>query len=564
MIPQLLSPVGSLSNLKAAIAGGADAVYLGMNKFNAREFATNFNKDYLEQAVKLCKSNNVNLYLTMNTLVKNSEIKDYLNQLKYAYKKGVDAVIIQDPSFIKIIKQNFPELKIHISTQAGILNSNHANLFSNIESINLARELDKENIKSIRKNYKNNIEIFVHGALCACISGSCLFSSLLGQRSGNRGKCAQPCRKLYNKAFLLSPKELCLIDKLPDIINLKINTLKIEGRMRTPYYAYITTSVYRKAIDSFYNNNFQITPQMRKDLTSAFSREFTEGGFSKKYIFNLKKASGTSRIKKVFYKVKEKPIKIQKRKTANNPIIIKSKKSSGKQLIVRVYNKKDALIAENYADIICADLDICKSIKNIITKPLYIITPRIMLDQDIEKIKTQILSIKPKGIVAGNLGILKMNLNLPIILDYNSNCFNDLQLSYYQSLKAKPIMSPELSIKELQEFKNKDFIVFIHGKIRLMTLAHNIPEKTIIDEKNFNFYIKKIHNGSEVLNEKELGLFNKIRPLIKSGINQIYIDTDQNLQQILPIYRQILDGKTIDVSKLQKNYILGWSKASVL
>lgn len=563
---ELLGPAGSLPKLKAAIAGGCDAVYLGMSKFNAREFAKNFDEPYLREAVVICRSNNVKLYLTANTLIKNSEMQEFVNMIKYAYEQGIDAVIIQDPGFIPIIKKNFPEIKIHMSTQAGIMNSEQANLFSSIDRINLARELSKENILSIRKNYKKELEIFIHGALCACISGSCLFSSLLGGRSGNRGKCAQPCRKLYNNSFLLSTKELCLIDRLPEILKMDLDSIKIEGRMRSPFYAYTTASVYRRAIDSFYEGKFKITEEMKQELENAFSREFTEGKFSDKFVFNLKQAAGTSKITKNVYETNIKNIGIEKRKGSDEIPKIKTKESSGKKMIARVYSEKDALIAEKYADIICLDMfhkDFDK-IKKQLTKPLYAVTPRIMFDSDLKSILKRIKEISPSGILAGNTGIANMQFNLPIILDYNSNCFNDLQLKHYESLKTKPILSAELSLKEIEDFKNKDFIFFVHGKIRMMTLAHNLPENKITDERGFKFFIKPIFNGAEIINEKELGLFNKIRPLIKKGINQIYIDTEENLEEVLRLYSEILNGKTPDASKIQKEYVLGWSKTGVL
>lgn len=567
MKTELLSPVGSLANLKAAIAGGADAVYLGMNKFNARENATNFNEDYFKEAVQLCKSNNVKLFLTANTLIKNSEISDFFNQLKFCYESGIDAAIIQEPSFANIIKKSFPELKIHISTQAGVMNSLHANLLKEADRIVVARELNKSNLESIRKNYKKELEIFIHGALCVCISGSCLFSSFLGQRSGNRGKCAQPCRKKYNSCYHLSTKELCLIEKIPELIKLGINSLKIEGRMRTPYYVNTTTSIYRKAIDSYYSNNFKVTQEMTDKLRSAFSRDFTEGCYSHEFVFNKKQAQGISKITKQEYEAKLKNIKIEKR-TSNLKIPeIKSKPSNKKQLLVRVYNKKDAIAAEKSgADVVYMDLydKDFESTKKSLSIPLYAVTPRIMFDSDSKLIENKINELKPNGILAGNLGILNLNLNLPIHLDYNSNCFNDLDLIYFEDLNSIPIISPELSINEQGEFKNKNFISFVHGKIRLMTLAHQLPEGTITDEKGFKFKINKIHNGCEVLNEKELGLFNKAKNLTKSGINQLFIDTEENVEEITKIYRQILDGKTIDVSKLKNNYVLGWSEKGVL
>lgn len=588
---ELLSPAGSLPSLKAAIVGGADAVYFGMNRFNARENAINFNKDYFKQAIKLLKSNNVKGYLTMNTPIKNSELADFFAEMEFAYLNGIDAVIIQDPSFIEIIKNNFKNLGIHISTQAGVMNSLHANLYSDADSINLARELSKENITSVRKNFKKQIEIFIQGALCVCVSGSCLFSSLLGGRSGNRGKCAQPCRKLYNGSFLLSTKDLSLIEKIPEIIKLGVDAVKIEGRMRTPFYVNKTTSVYRKAIDLYYAGKFLVNLQMKQDLKDAFCRDFTEGKFSGKIVFNPKQASGTSNIQETEYNPQEKEIKLEKRESHFKLPQIQIKESSGKKLIVRVYNEKQANIAEKYADVIVLGMfnENFEKIQAEIKKPLYALSPRIMFDSDLEIIKKRIEKIKPAGIFAGNMGIIGMELNLPIILDYNSNCFNDINLAYLEKLGAKPVISLELAEKELEEFKNKDFIVLVHGKIRLMTLAHKLREGEITDEKGFSFKVNKIYNGTEIINEKEIGLFNKTRSLIKAGINQFYIDTENssenefsvcstsdknkkkiehteiesNFEEILKTYRQILEGKTVDCSKLEKNYVLGWSKRGV-
>lgn len=564
---ELLAPAGSLPNLKAAVSAGADSVYLGMTKFNAREFALNFNEEYLKEAVQICKSNNVKIYLTANILVKNNEIEEFLEMIKYAYECGIDSVIIQDPSFIEIIRKSFPLLRIHMSTQAGVMNSGHANLFD-ADRINLARELKKNNIESIRNNCKKELEIFIHGALCACVSGSCLFSSLLGGRSGNRGKCAQPCRKRYNNSFIISPKELCLLEKIPEIIKMKIDSLKIEGRMRTPYYVHTVTSIYRKAIDSHYAGKFKVTNEMKNLLESAFSREFTEGKFSSQPIFNPKSASGTSNITKVNYEPIVKQIKIEKRKSNITLPEIVSSRAEKKQMIVRIYNEYDAFIAARYADIVCLDIfhPQFKEIKKKITKPLYAVTPRIMFDSDVPVIKNKITELKPDGLIAGNLGILNLNLKLPIIMDYNSNCFNDYQIQYYAEKGAKPIISPELSLSELSKFKNKDFIVFIHGKIRLMTLAHKLPGGKIKDERGFSFYTSPIQNGLEIVNEKELGLFNRIRGLLKSGINQFYIDTEnsKDLERVLRIYEGIIAGRQIDTSHIKIYYVLGWSQSGAL
>jgi len=561
---ELLAPAGGLANLKAAVNKKADSVYLGMQKFNAREFATNFNEDYLKEAISICHSNNIKVYLTMNTLVKNNEINDFFEQLSFAYSAGIDAVIIQDVSFLDIIKKNYPDLDVHMSTQAGIMNSGQANILKKADSITMARELTKDEIKDIRKNYTKKIEMFCHGALCVSISGNCLFSSLLGGRSGNRGKCAQPCRKKYNGCYFLSTKELCLIKEIPEIIKSGVDIIKIEGRMRTPYYVATVTDVYRRAIDSFYKGNFKVDKDMIFKLENAFSRGFTEGWFNaKKDIFNTKQGDGISNPKNIreVYNVDYKKLKIN-RKNINVDLPEIKEEQSKKQLLVRVYNKKDALEACNsgadivYFDILDKDFE---DIKNILSCKTFGITPRIMLDKDVSLILNVIKNKKPGGLLVGNMGLLNHNLNLPIHLDYNSNCFNNLNVVYYEKFGAMPIISPELSFNELKQFKNKRFAVLVHGKIRLMTLRHDLNNCEIKDERGSKFFVNKIFNGSEVINEKELGLLSKSKQLSDAGINNFFIDTEKNVKEIVSFYRNVLDDKKVDDYKLKKDYILGWS-----
>ncbi|MBU2523221.1 MAG: U32 family peptidase, partial [Nanoarchaeota archaeon] len=196
---------------------------------------------------------------------------------------------------------------------------------------------------------------------------------------------------------------------------------------------------------------------------------------------------------------------------------------------------------------------------------IYAVTPRIMLDSDIEKIKNRIKLIRPDGLIVGNLGVLNFGLKIPMILDYNANCFNDLQVNYYQKLGAKPIVSPELSMSELENFKNKDFIAFVHGKIRLMTLAHDLPERKMNDGKDV-FYIDRIFGGVEVVSEKDLGLLNKVKGLVKTGINQLYMDPTPGkyFEDYVRVYWGILNGKTMDISNLQRGCTTAWIDRGVM
>lgn len=564
---ELLAPVGSMANLKAAVCKGADAVYLGMNRFSARDFATNFNEKYLKEAANICKSNGVKLFLTMNTLIKNNEVRDFFNQLSYAYSRGIDSVIIQEISFLDIIKKNYPDLRVHISTQAGVINSRHANMLSRADRITLARELTKSEVKHIRHNFNKEIEVFCHGALCVCLSGSCLLSSLIGGRSGNRGKCAQPCRYKYNDCYFLSTKELCLIEKIPEIISLGVDSMKIEGRMRSPNYVATATEIYRKAIDSCYAGNFSITPKMKSDLFNAFNREFTTGWFdSSKDMFNVKEGSSKRFVeKKEHYDVRFNDVKIDRHRVKADIPEISFKKSSGKKLLVRVYSMQDAIDAsEAGADIVYVDLfdpDFCK-IKEKIKAEVFAVTPRIMLDSDFDIVIKMIKEKNPDGILAGNIGMI--GLDIPVHLDYNSNVFNDFDLNYFLNKKTMPIISPELSFRELKDFKNKNFAVLVHGKLRLMTLRHNLSGGWITDSTKAKFKIAPILHGTELLNGKELGLLGKSNQLLNSGIDKFFIDTDQDVREIVKLYRDVLDGKKVNDSKLRKKYVLGWSYRGVI
>ncbi|MDO8567485.1 MAG: peptidase U32 family protein, partial [Dehalococcoidales bacterium] len=274
--PELLSPAGSRDCLVAAVSNGADAVYLGVKEFNARINARNFTLDELPGVIDFCHSRGVRVYLTLNILVKNSEVKRFFNVLAQAYAVGVDGVIIQHISFLALIKDSFPGLKVFISTQAAIGNAASALLVKRADRLILPRELPLPEIKRIIDSGVK-VEVFVHGALCFGYSGLCLFSSFVGSRSGNRGSCAQLCRQKYNGTYPLSTQELCLVRRIPELITAGISGFKIEGRMRSPLYVAVATRLYRKAIDSFLAGKFEVPQKELSEIEVVFNREFTQG-----------------------------------------------------------------------------------------------------------------------------------------------------------------------------------------------------------------------------------------------------------------------------------------------
>ncbi|MBE6504865.1 MAG: U32 family peptidase [Methanobrevibacter millerae] len=287
-IPELLAPVGSVEHLKIAINAGASSVYLSGKNYGARKFAENFTLNEIHEAVKLAHLHNVRVYVTVNTLIKESEIESVLNYLNELYAIGVDAVLIQDLGLIDLINTHIPKLKIHASTQLTCENQRKIDYLEskNVKRVVLPREMRKEEIENIQTNME--LEIFAHGALCYSYSGQCLMSSFKGGRSGNRGTCAQPCRQLYKldnkKDYFLSPRDLCLYDELKEIAELNIKCIKIEGRMRSKEYLAVVVSEYRKALNKLKSNKSSKT----ENLSLVFNRGFTKGQFKNTYQKSLR------------------------------------------------------------------------------------------------------------------------------------------------------------------------------------------------------------------------------------------------------------------------------------
>ena len=292
---ELLAPAGSYEALVAAVENGADAIYLGGNEFSARAFATNFNRDELKQAVAYSHLRNVKIYVTINTLYEDNQFKQLHDYLLFLLNINVDALIIQDMGLINYIQTYFPEFEIHLSTQTSIRNLAGVQYFENrkISRVVLARENTLEEIKKICQHTDLEIEVFVHGALCMSYSGQCLMSSMIAKRSGNKGACGQPCRLAYQlekddqilnekPAYLLSPKDLCTIEHIGDLIEAGVTSFKIEGRMKRPEYVAVVVKNYRQAIDE-YLSKYTISNQDQSilEMKKIFNRGFTNG-----YIFN--------------------------------------------------------------------------------------------------------------------------------------------------------------------------------------------------------------------------------------------------------------------------------------
>ncbi len=288
--PELLAPAGGPAQLKAAVQSGADAVYLGAGSFSARAGADNFDYDELKAAADYCHVYNVKVHCALNTLIKESELPAAIEAAKKINRCGVDAIIIQDIGLAAYLRKILPDIELHASTQMTVTSLEGVRYLEEhgFDRVVLARELSMAEIEEIIKGARAEIEVFVHGAICMCYSGQCLMSSILGGRSGNRGRCAQPCRLHYellekgrscDDAYILSPKDMALTGKLRELKRIGVSSLKIEGRLKSPEYVSAVTGVYRRCLD----NMAPVSDADMTELKNAFSRSgFTDGYFTGK------------------------------------------------------------------------------------------------------------------------------------------------------------------------------------------------------------------------------------------------------------------------------------------
>lgn len=322
---ELLAPAGNYKSFLGAVRAGADAVYLAGSKFGARAYADNFTDEEVCLAVRYAHLHGKKVYLTVNILLKDGEIKELYDYLLPFYEEGLDGVIVQDLGAFQYIREHFPRLELHASTQMTITGVYGAKLLKELGACRIvpARELSLAEIARIKEEVEIEIEVFVHGAMCYCYSGACLFSSILGGRSGNRGRCAQPCRLPYEaeeegrtlKAggeYLLSLKDLCTLPMIPKLMEAGIDSFKIEGRMKKPEYAAGVTALYRKYIDLYYETpgHFKVSPEDMENIRKLYIRsELLDGyleRFNGKEMVTLSKPSYSSSDEALLEEIREK------------------------------------------------------------------------------------------------------------------------------------------------------------------------------------------------------------------------------------------------------------------
>lgn len=360
MKKELLAPAGDFETLKQAIHHGADAIYLGGKKFGARKFASNFDEEEMVRAIKYCHLYGVKIYVTVNTMIYEDELDEVIEYVSFLHHAHVDAIIIQDIGLIKVLRKKFPNLELHASTQLHNHNQEQLKYLEElgIKRVVVARELSLDEINKL--DTKMEIECFIHGALCVCYSGQCLFSSLLLGRSGNRGACAGICRLPFELLedgkkvdsegkYLLSPKELNTMNHIEELMESNITSFKIEGRMKSPTTIGFIVSLYRKLIDGYEKNHpYQITEEDQKNLRMLFNREFTDGYLFHSTVYQLMNIKSPNHIGYPIGKVvsiKKDKIELELTETLNQEDGIRFLESETGMTINFLYDKSMKLIS---------------------------------------------------------------------------------------------------------------------------------------------------------------------------------------------------------------------------
>ncbi len=554
--PELLAPCGSPQALDAAIAAGADAVYAGGVKFNARMSAHNFDDDAVFKAIEKCHANGVRFYLTLNTAIYDRELSDALSLALTLYKAGADALIITDLGLVSLIREYIPDLELHASTQLSGHNSQAAKFLSEkgFARMVCARELSFENIKKLNDNSPIETEMFIHGAHCVSASGQCLMSSLIGGRSGNRGECAQPCRMQYNGSYPLSLKDMCLAGHIEEILDLGVSSLKIEGRLKSPSYVYGVTSVYRRLIDERRN----ASENEIKKLAELFSRGgFTDGYFTgsiNKSMLGVRSDADKAKTRRVSGsgdapRVKAKPLSEEKLEAARQYRISDRARadfdcSIPKKISLMGIKDQTSLIrsarflsaqqisgrAREYFDICYLPLDSYDSIAN------GVVIPAVITDSEYDAVKDKLKAAFDAGArhaLCGNVGhiALAREIGFTVYGDFRLNIMNGASALVFSEFEDI-ILSPELILPQIRDIKAKKCVI-TYGRLPVMHLEKRCGASALRDRKGAEFPVVREGSRESVLNSVPVWMADRGAQLGAAGIGrEHFIFTTESAREV--------------------------------
>jgi len=489
-LPELLCPAGTRAAFEAAVANGAAAVYLGAKVFNARANASNFSFEELSDISSYAHEKGVKIYLTLNTIIYDREMKDCLDAAVKATGSGADALIVADAGLCAALRREYPTIKLHASTQMSVHSADAGKILASngFERAVLAREMSKEDIRSFTQNAGIESEVFIHGALCVCHSGQCLFSSIVGGRSGNRGECAQPCRLPYGtpggKSYPLSLKDLSLCKYVPDLIDLGISSLKIEGRMKPADYVGAVTRVWRNLLDE----GRAATDEEEQYLADIFSRSGFTTGYFNSQIDKRMLGTRTEQDKRKTDNVQGSN-KFKATKRVLEPIDGPDKselKPVSSFIMQKPVNKRvnfrSAFFfdpwqitgsALDYFDLCYVPLEkYAKAIKDGIDVKGAALPP-VIYDSEIEEINKMLKNAKNAGLtdlLISNIGHLHFAKEFDLIPhgNFRLNVCNNETMKRYEDMGFEDvILSPELTLPRIRDIGGKS-VTLVYGRIPLM------------------------------------------------------------------------------------------------
>jgi collagenase-like PrtC family protease len=528
-LPELLAPAGSPEALTAAIAAGADAVYLGTTLFNARMSAKNFNRSQLTEAVTQAHLAGVCVYVTLNTTILDRQFQEAMELVDFLYRSQVDALILSDLGLAAAIHAAYPDFPLHGSTQCSGHQEGAARFLADrgFSLMVCARELPATEIRQLIQNSPLPIEVFVHGALCVSASGQCLMSSFLGGRSGNRGQCAQPCRLPYNNRPLLSLKDNCLAGHLTELIEMGVASLKLEGRMKSPEYVYATTSIYRKLLDERRN----ATPKEIEYLAKVFSRDgFTDGYFVHKLDASMNGVRSEA-DKDASHRIPppppslaattqhtREPLVCLKREAlpAPHPVVpsLPKEKTDGRPT-ARFYDP--ASIPDKHPfSIVYLPLDRFDG-----KKANGVLLPPVIFPSETETVLQKLLAAKAAGakhLLVGNMGHIQLARSTGLLLhgDFRLNITSSADAAVYRAFFEDFLLSPELTIPQMRDIGGKRSIL-VYGRVPLMLLEKSCHTDRLSDRRKTVFPVLKEGGREIVLNSVPLYMADKQKDLAVIG-----------------------------------------------
>lgn len=547
---ELLAPAGNMENLKYAVMAGCDAVYLGLKKFGARAFSSNFSDNEFIEAVNYCHLYGVKVYVTLNTIIYDYEVEDFLKTVDFIHKNNVDAVLIQDLGMLDLVRKTYPNLEVHASTQMHIHNLDGVKVLEKlgIKRAVLARETSIDTIKYIKENSNIELEVFVHGALCVSYSGECLMSKFIGGRSGNRGECAGACRLSYDvvdcnnnilnkNKYPISTKDLNTIYYIDKLIESGVASLKIEGRMKSKEYVYMVVKLYRDTIDNYYKTGKVIVNENDLlKLKKIFNREYTKG-----FLFNINNNElinsyrpnhmGVNVGKVLNYKNGYATILLTDHVSIGSGLRVLSKNNKDVGILVNEFYKNNKLVKDAYS----SDIISIKVHDKVFKDDIVVITNDKSISNSIEDyIKNNKRKVLISGKVSCKLGIITLEVSDGInkVVVSSNNVFKSINKS-----TTKEDISVKLNklVNTVYKFDSLDIDIDIDSNLF-------IPLKEINGLKN---------DMVMLLNDKRLYKINYVK-------SKYYIDLpDFKKEELITCY-------TNNINNLDKKYDIVYTDENCL